>query len=215
MLTVVWDFNGVITDDAAFYCEAFNKTLTQYGLPPVTLEEYRQANTAPSVKFWNNLGLTENMFSFKEFGERMNKHIDDNLTTVLRPGVQEALGHLLDYGVRQVVLTANIMERVMKQLQAANVLDYFEKVYGAQHGDFKFVKTKMAAQINADIPAGTKVVMVGDTPTDFAAAQTNGWDCVLVKDGHCSTDKLEATGCELADSVHGVFLQLRRIMTRQ
>ena len=55
MQHVVWDWNGTLFDDLTVVLAAVNRGVEPFGVPPVTLDHYRDHYTRPVKRFYDDL----------------------------------------------------------------------------------------------------------------------------------------------------------------
>ena len=197
----LFDIDGTLLNcsDAVHYF-AFCHTLESIAGRPLTLEgvtahgntdvgilrdAFSLANVEDSV--WRpQLDTIKNDLS--TFVERRR----DQVCVTVMPQVREVLQHLRDRGATLGVATGNL-ERVGKiKLGRAGLLDYFQ--FGAWSDDFEYRTDVIASAIaKARELAGGKaaICVVGDTPSDIKAAQTNMLPVIAVATGIYPLEELE------------------------
>lgn len=117
------------------------------------------------------------------------------------PGAQAALSTLdTDEHVRQSVLTGNVLEVARMKLEAFGLTRYLDLdigAYGDDHADraelVPIAVARTTARTGFHIGA-QRVVLIGDTPNDVAAAQRNGARAIAVATGRYSAAELAAAG---------------------
>ena len=107
-----------------------------------------------------------------------------------RPGFSVGLG------------TGNVEAGARLKLEAVRLNRYFSfGGYGSDHGDrarlISIGADRGAARLG--VPrAACRVVVIGDTPKDIAAARANGAECIAVATGSYSVEALAAAGATFA-----------------
>ncbi|GGT27974.1 haloacid dehalogenase [Streptomyces kurssanovii] len=116
------------------------------------------------------------------------------------PGAREALGAVTaEPGMVSSVLTGNIYANARVKLRAFGLdalLDLECGAYGADSTDRAALVEVARDRIREayDLPPGTPVVLIGDTPRDVRAAQDSGAHVVAVASGIHSADELRDSG---------------------
>lgn len=116
----------------------------------------------------------------------------DEVRVTVMPQVRDVLQHLKDRGATLGVATGNL-ERVGKiKLSRAGLHDYFQ--FGAWSDEFEYRTDVIASAIvKARGLAGDRatVCVVGDTPSDIKAAQSNHLPVIAVATGIYPFEELE------------------------
>jgi len=121
------------------------------------------------------------------------------------PGVQDALAAVLEAGWTNALLTGNSPTRARAKLSGAGIdvqaFDWEHSFFG----DRARQRTEITAAAR-DALAGVPSVIVGDTPSDDAAAAAAGIPFIAVATGVFSADELAKTGAlvVLDDLVSGL-----------
>jgi phosphoglycolate phosphatase len=123
----------------------------------------------------------------RAFGER------GNLMSHVFDGIPEALADLRDAGVRLVVATAKPYRFAVPVLEHLGLAPLLDGVVGAPDDESES-KGGIIGRAVAAVPAGSRVVMVGDREHDVEGATENGLDCVGVLWGFGDRDELERAG---------------------
>ena len=121
----------------------------------------------------------------------------------IHPGVPELLDQLGWYERVAIGLgTGNLREAARIKLEHARLMQHFEfGGYGCDDEDrpslIRLAAERGAAQLGASL-ADCRVVVIGDTPRDVAAAQAIGAEVVTVETGGFSSAELRAAGAAQA-----------------
>ena len=125
---------------------------------------------------------------------RMCEFVSDrraSMEIVLMPGIHEALEHLKRKQKTLGVATGNLEQIGWQKVELAGLRDYF--VFGGFSDEFEDRGSLIgaaAAQGRAIAGAESSVCVVGDTPSDIAAARLNGLPVIAVATGAYSIDEL-------------------------
>jgi phosphoglycolate phosphatase len=126
----------------------------------------------------------------EEILEHMRNEVRENralMSVTVMPGVLPVLRHLKDRGKQLGVATGNLEQIGWLKIEEAGLRDWF--TFGG-FSDRHPVRSEMIANaLQAGKCAGTTCV-VGDTPSDIAAARANGLPVIAVATGVFSYDAL-------------------------
>lgn len=126
-------------------------------------------------------------------------------------GVVEVLERLAALpGVRQTLLTGNLVTNAAVKMAAFDLTRFFDVeigAYGTDHADRNElvpIALERAANLRGAHYQPDEVWVVGDTPGDFACARAAGVRCLLVATGQISERELRALGADvvLPDLTH-------------
>jgi phosphoglycolate phosphatase len=112
-------------------------------------------------------------------------------------GVIEALARLADIaGVRQTLVTGNLVGNAAVKLAAFDLTVYFDVevgAYGTDHADRKAlvpIALERVERLRGEYYRPDEVWVIGDTPGDFACARAAGVRCLLVATGQIPMSEL-------------------------
>ena len=111
------------------------------------------------------------------------------------PGVRRLLGRLRRAGVRLGLVTGNFTRIGWKKVERAGLKHYFSMGVFGEMGKDRAALLRIAvrpARLRGWIQNGTRVSLVGDTPSDVNAARANGVVAVAVSTGLCTREELLA-----------------------
>ena len=92
MKHIVWDFNGTLLNDAQLSVDLDNYVFEQIGVPPITLEDYRNNMTMPVRDFYPLVGVDYARHSYEEIARLWLDEFNKRAVGVgLIPGVLEAI----------------------------------------------------------------------------------------------------------------------------
>ncbi len=123
-------------------------------------------------------------------------------------GVAEALARLATVaGVRQTLVTGNLMANAVLKLAAFDLTGFFDVevgAYGTDHADRNElvpIALERVEQLRGECYLPGEVWVIGDTPGDLACARAAGVRCLLVATGQIPICQLEALDADavLAD----------------
>jgi phosphoglycolate phosphatase-like HAD superfamily hydrolase len=138
------------------------------------------------------LGRDMLLMAFEELDPESNK-LDEASTFDLCPGVYTTLRTLSYMGWTHGILTGNTQNRLVAKLEKVGIKDRFSKelLFGCEFGDSREMiairASKFLQQKNL-----SKVVVLGDTPSDIAAARLSTLQVISVATGKYSLSELSS-----------------------
>jgi phosphoglycolate phosphatase-like HAD superfamily hydrolase len=138
-------------------------------------------------------GIAEEIWQprLEEILEHMRTEVVKNralMSVTVMPGVLPVLQHLKDRRKQLGVATGNLEQIGWLKIEAAGLRDWF--TFGG-FSDRHPVRAEMIANaLRAGKCAGLATCVVGDTPSDIAAARANGLPVIAVATGVFSYDEL-------------------------
>ncbi len=192
---VVWDWNGTLIDDIDHVIHINEVLFNEFGLKPITKEQYRAAYCHPISKFYEDLGVKLTDEQFKVMSVRFHELYYDTLDEVkLFAEVEVALQAVRDLGLKQSVLTAGHQGDVLEVLNARHLIKYFDGVYGLSD---RYARTKLdrgrELLVDSGVPA-EQTLLIGDSSHDYEVGTSLGMKVILVTGGHESEYRLKQSG---------------------
>lgn len=189
---IFWDFNGTIIDDVQNALACVNDMLERKGKSPITLEEYYTYIETPIIGFYHHI-LSPEEIDFDEisldYHRDYARHLDETHTA---KGIPELLKELNALGAHQYIVTANHIEEVTELTNKFGIMQYFEKIVGADN-HLAASKTERAKALFESLEINPNdAVFIGDTLHDLETANALGIDCMLVAYGHQGRRLLES-----------------------
>jgi phosphoglycolate phosphatase len=195
MNSVIWDWNGTLLDDIDLCINSINTLLKHRHLPEINTKTYKDVFSFPVKEYYKNIGFD---FKKEDFSIPAHQFIDlytRNFDSCpLQNSAVEVLTFLRDKGVQQFVLSAMKHEMLEKTLQIKGISHFFEGVAGLKD-HYAVSKIEQGKKLISDFKIDKeKTWLIGDTIHDFEVAQQLGTKCILIADGHQSTERLQKTG---------------------
>lgn len=119
-----------------------------------------------------------------------------DLRTKVLPGVRETLERVAARRHPMAVVTGNLTRIGWTKLERAGLREFFSWGAFAEMAATRGDLARMACTLARASPE-TKVTLIGDSPSDVAAARANGFRCVAVATGMTPREDLEALGPDL------------------
>lgn len=202
-MTVIWDWNGTLLDDAEVCRAVMNRMLVRRGLPPIgNMARYREIFTFPVRDYYALAGIDLSAESFDDLAEEyMSDYRASSKGCGLMPGAAETLDALNAMGAAQVLASASRQDDLERQVAERGLSGKFRAILGVsdQLGGGKAGLAAGYLRRNGIDPADA--LFVGDTVHDWETAASIGSPCVLIAAGHQSMERLAATGAVVLDDV--------------
>lgn len=186
--SVFFDWSGTISDDITIAVTTTNMVLGHYGLPPLTLDEFRESFTFPMSRLLAQKGIAvtdeEHLYPLVQkflgaLGARPSP----------LPGAIETLQWLRGKGLFLAVVSAHPHQFLVGEAARYGVADCFSAIHGSAS------TTRVA--IIKDILASRNIapdcaLYVGDTAYDVQYARECGMRCAVVTTGYHRKEQLLA-----------------------
>ena len=202
-MTILWDWNGTLLDDAEPIAALTDKVFRENGYRGTTLEEYRWLFRFPVHDYYRDMGVPE-----EDFDRMAWIWTDASVKALGVPGLRSdtlsVLRRFREAGFRQVIVSAAEQSQLETQLgfhpELAPLLD---EVNGL--GDIYAVsKIQLARDYleRTGTPA-SEAVFIGDTTHDAEVAKALGLRCILCEGGHQSPEVMQSAGFPVVESLSG------------
>ncbi|MDH6577192.1 HAD family hydrolase [Kitasatospora sp. MAP5-34] len=203
---IVWDWNGTLLHDMDAVVAASNAAFATLGVPPITVERYRELYCFPIPRFYALLlgrepSAQEWVVLDAAFQER---YAELSEACALTPGAAELLAGWRASGRSQSLLSMHEHVRLVPQVRARGIEEHFVRVDGRSGisdgtGKSGYLLRHLAALGPAVDPSRT--VLIGDAADDAEAALNAGAYAVLYTGGSHTRAKLEPLGVPVVDSL--------------
>ena len=211
-LSIVWDWNGTIVNDASVFIKIMNDFLSERNLPPITLKQYRSAFVFPVKNYYTKLGFDFSEESFESlslvFIEKYKKAM---FTPPLVKDIKNLLSWLCKRQISQYIVSAQEHSLLTRAVEYYRVGLFFKEVKGINNYQATS-KVSIAKELySASLKQKKEIVLIGDTEHDAEVAKELNINCFLVSYGHCTKEKLLKTGFNVFDSVSDLRSALKSI----
>ncbi|MCL2468698.1 MAG: HAD hydrolase-like protein [Alphaproteobacteria bacterium] len=189
---IVFDYNGVILEDAKHHWRAFNGMAEKVGAKPVSYAEYRLAFRIPLKEMYADLGICKKVIAERTddlhrfFGEAYN---GSNQGVCPRRGVIQALSYIKGQGHKAIILSNHTKEDIRKQLKRFDLDNCFSAVLANGHDEHQDIMYKAGKGKrlenwlkNHHVRGG---IVVGDTPEEVHIARGCGFFSMGLTGGFC------------------------------
>ena len=207
---IIWDWNGTLFEDVFLCCDIMNHILQKRNLQQITLEQYRDVFTFPVIKYYKNVGLDLEKYSFKDLGiEFITEYERRKLDYNLYAGAKQTLSAINNLGLSQSILSAYSQNTLEEIVEYFNIKKYFIKVVGLDniYAASKIENgKKWIKQLNL---SGSEVLLIGDSLHDKEVADEISADCILLSHGHQSLKALKKENVRLFNSLNELLVFIK------
>ena len=192
---IIWDWNGTLLDDVTSAVSALNKMLALRGIPPTTLEFYRENFGFPVRPFYAKVGVDLEHEDWDRICVDFHRFVNDE-PKILRADAKDALALARGMGMRQTILSALREDMLLHDVKEAGVADMLDAIYGVDNldGATKLSRGYDLLRLIESRLGEVNLFFVGDTLHDAEVAKGLGARCILVEGGHQSPQRLAAAG---------------------
>jgi phosphoglycolate phosphatase-like HAD superfamily hydrolase len=198
--TIFCDIDGTLLHAPGAGSSAFGDTFAEVFDIPVDMSSINFAGATDIrvlAQLMREQGLAPDAARERLFFECLPEFLDRNMTAV-PPGVFPGVKSFLDRVSkpwRLGLVTGNIKACAMIKLKHAGLAEYFDGLGG--FGDDDGDRNKIAALALERAGHPERAFLLGDTPSDIAAARANGMVSVAVCNGQFDHATLEDEGADL------------------
>ncbi|MHC4265227.1 MAG: HAD family hydrolase [Planctomycetota bacterium] len=199
---IIWDWNGTLINDTWVCAEIVNVCLKKRRMSLIDIDLYRNTYELPVVNFYKRIGFDCSQEEFKELSEEfLDIYENRQFEYALQEGAIEALDFFKRQGIEQSILSAYQQHRLEKAVERFGIIDYFNHIYGRKDS-LASGKGEIAQKLTGELNCiNNNLLFIGDTTHDFDIAQKTGADCVLVSEGHYSTQRLQSCQANVLTSL--------------
>lgn len=192
---IVWDWNGTILNDTEASCKAVSDLFINRNLGSISIDMYRDKIVYPVINIYIEAGFDFNNETFQEVcDEYLENYLNNSHLISLHRDVQTVLKLFENKGLEQHIVSASDSGVLTQQIKDYGLGSYFVNILGQDNNraDSKiFLAEKLVSLVSCE---SNEMLFIGDTIHDFEVAQEAGMRCCLVSNGHCSEERLKATG---------------------
>ncbi len=198
MRSIIWDWNGTLLDDLDWCIASINTLLSKRKLNKIDSTKYKEVFSFPVKDYYEAIGFD---FSREDFSIPAGEFIDIYNSGVekcsLHPEAVKVLSNFKTLGKRQFVLSAMKQDMLEHTLKDQKIDTFFEGVFGLDH-HYATSKIERGEQLISQYKIEKEsAVIIGDTIHDFEVARQLGISCILISNGHQSTERLKSTGTKV------------------
>ncbi|WNI15760.1 HAD family hydrolase [Actinacidiphila sp. ITFR-21] len=201
---LVWDWNGTLFHDIDAVIGATNASFAELGLPPITLDRYRDLYCVPVPRFYERLiGRLPTDAEWAVMDATFHRHYRTLAEACgLAEGALELLTARQSAGLTQSLCSLAPHELLLPMVTSHGIDRHFVRVDGRTGPSTAGKAEQMARHLASLEGVGTdRVVVIGDAVDDAAAAAHVGASAVLYTGGSGSRRSLEAAGVPVVDTL--------------
>jgi phosphoglycolate phosphatase-like HAD superfamily hydrolase len=211
---IVWDWNGTLLHDIHAVIAATNAAFAELGIPPITLERYRELYCVPVPKFYERLiGRLPSEQEWEVMDESFHRHYWLRARDAdLAEGAAELLAAQKLAGRTQSLCSLAPHDRLVPLVRTHGIADHFVRVDGATGPSGGGKAEQMARHLlSLDGVEADHTVVIGDAVDDALAAAHVGARAVLYTGGSHSRASLEKAGVPVVDTLEEAVEVAERI----
>lgn len=203
----IFDFDGTLADNAAWFRSVVNDVARRYGFRQVTDAELESLRGQPSAAIIRHFGIP--MWKMPAIANHMRQLMARDADQIrLFDGVDALLASLADSGVTLAIVTSNAEANVRRILGERNARRIGHYACGAS----LFGKAaKFRSVIGAARVRPGRAIGIGDEARDVEAARKVGVAAGAVDWGYATADLLRA---QKPDYLFASMEEIRRAVTR-
>ncbi|WP_413757504.1 HAD family hydrolase [Streptomyces sp. MMBL 11-3] len=201
---IVWDWNGTLFHDNEAIIGATNAAFAELGIPPITLERYRELYCVPVPKFYERLiGRLPSDEEWEVMDAIFHRYYTEHRVGCgLADGVPGLLAQWGSAGRSQSILSMYGHDELVPLVRGFGIEPHFLRIDGrtGPSGGSKAEHMVRHLEALAGVdPART--VVIGDAADDAVAARHVGAKAVLYTGGSHSRASLEGVGVPVVDTL--------------
>ncbi|MFX4294796.1 HAD family hydrolase [Streptomyces bohaiensis] len=202
---IVWDWNGTLLHDIDVVLEATNASFHEIGMPPITLERYRELYCVPIPRFYQRLlGRVPSAAEWEVMDGAFHRHYFARCDRAgLAADCADLLAEWTAGGGTQSVCSLAPHDRLLPWIARLGIEGHFLRVDGDLGAGTREGKAAAMARHVAALPgvAAGRTVVIGDAADDARAARHAGAKAVLYTGGSHSRASLEKVGVPVVDTL--------------
>ena len=198
---IFWDFDGVIKDSVTVKSEGYEKLFSSYGMDVIKKGRHHHSlhggvsryEKIPLYLSWT--GTTSSPERIQDLCEQFSNLVQQAVVdSPWVPGVREYL-QINHTDQHFILITATPQEEIESILNALGIAHYFREIYGAPKP-----KTEVVSEVlnRLGCPA-EQALVVGDSSTDFHAAEKNNVSFLLRRTPFNQDLQKRLQGCSFDD----------------
>ncbi|MGP3970750.1 HAD family hydrolase [Streptomyces sp. 6N223] len=206
---IIWDWNGTLLHDIDVVIEATNASFAEVGIPPISLERYRELFCVPIPRFYERLiGRLPSDEEWAVIDSAFDRHYTARAEAAcLAEGAAGLLASWQEAGQTQSVCSLASHERLRPWVARLGIDRHFVRIDGSNgRGAINGKSRQMARHLAAlhetlDGLDPGRTVVIGDATDDALAAAHAGARAVLYTGGSHSRGSLLSAGVPVVDTL--------------
>lgn len=192
---IVWDWNGTLLNDVEASCKAASDLFEKRNIGSFSIDIYRDKIVYPVINVYIEAGVDFSKETYQDVcDEYLANYLNNSHMISLHEDALTVLELFKKKGLNQHIVSASDIGVLKRQLQSYELIPYFINILG-QDNNRGESKTQLAEKlVNMVECEPHEMLFIGDTIHDYEVAKEAGMRCCLVSNGHCSEERLKATG---------------------
>ena len=212
---IVWDWNGTLFHDNDAIIGATNAAFAEFGLTPITLEQYRALYCVPVPKFYERLmGRLPTDAEWEVMDAAFHRYYTEHRVRCgLTEGVTELLAGWRSAGRSQSILSMYGHEDLVPLVRGLGIEAHFLRVDGRTGPSGGSKAEHMVRHLAAlgSVVEPARTVVIGDAADDAVAARHAGARAVLYTGGSHSRASLVGAGVPVVDTLGEAVAEAERL----
>ncbi|WP_318213085.1 HAD family hydrolase [Streptomyces sp. SCL15-6] len=212
---IVWDWNGTLFHDNDAIIGATNAAFAEFGLTPITLEQYRALYCVPVPKFYERLmGRLPTDAEWEVMDAAFHRYYTEHRVRCgLTEGVTELLAGWRSAGRSQSILSMYGHEELVPLVRGLGIEAHFLRVDGRTGPSGGSKAEHMVRHLAAlgSVVEPARTVVIGDAADDAVAARHAGARAVLYTGAH-SRASLVGAGVPVVDTLGEAVAEAERLV---
>ncbi|NUP46785.1 MAG: HAD family hydrolase [Catenulispora sp.] len=197
---LVWDWNGTVLNDFEIILRSTNDSFAAHGLPPITADQYRTQIKMPIRAFYADILGYE---PTDEQWEAMDMTFHDYYVAYerqarLSDGLPDLFRDWAGRGRSQSLLSMYHDDKLVPVVRHHGISHHFALVQGTRPPRPARKAEHLADHLGRLRVDPARVVLIGDSPDDAAAAASVGARVILYSGGFAAAASLRATRAPIA-----------------
>jgi phosphoglycolate phosphatase len=195
---VILDWNGTLLADSRASWLAANRSLAALGAVPITLATYRETLQIPIVDFYIRHGCSRALIELqmedllRTFHEEYERLAAQSRT---RRGARRLLSWLGRHGIRRVILSNHVQERISRHLERLRLSGHVDLLLGNERPHVVMARRSKEDRLTSYLgraQARHRVAIIGDGVEEIEVGRRAGIWTVAISDGTVSVARLRA-----------------------
>jgi phosphoglycolate phosphatase-like HAD superfamily hydrolase len=213
-LHLVWDWNGTVLNDFEIILRSTNDSFADYGMPPITAEQYRTLVRMPIRSFYADIiGREPSDEEWEAMDSTFHKYyVAYEREARLSDGLPDLFRDWAGRGHSQSLLSMYHDEKLVPVVRHHGIEHHFELVQGTTPPRPPRKGMHLEDHLRRLHVDPARVVLIGDSPDDAAAADSVGAHAILYSGGFAAMPSLQAAGAPIADSLTAAMALIDQVM---
>jgi phosphoglycolate phosphatase-like HAD superfamily hydrolase len=216
-LHLVWDWNGTVLNDFEIILRSTNDSFAFHGLPPITADQYRTQVKMPIRSFYADiLGHEPSDEEWEALDASFHKYyVAYEREARLSDGLPDLFREWAGRGHSQSLLSMYHDDKLVPVVEHHGIAHHFELVQGTKPPRPARKGLHLQDHLTRLHLDPARVVLIGDSPDDAAAAASVGARVILYSGGFAAAQSLQAAGAPIAASLTDAVALIDEVMAAE